>query len=208
MKFLVSAGPTREMIDEVRYLSNLSSGRTGYAVAEAARDAGHEVILVSGPVALSPPPGITLVNVTSALDMHAAILAAYPGIDVVVMTAAVADYRPARRAEGKLKKSSGPMTLELVRNPDILEELGRDKTRQLLIGFALEVQDAEENARAKLERKNLDLVVLNGPENFAGASSRFRLLDRGGRLEEVRELAKEGLAAVLVRRAEELSRTR
>jgi phosphopantothenoylcysteine decarboxylase/phosphopantothenate--cysteine ligase len=204
MRFLVSAGPTREMIDEVRYLSNLSSGRTGYAVAEAARDAGHEVILVSGPVDLSPPPGITLVKVTSAVEMHAAILAAYPRIDAVVMTAAVADYRPASRVTGKLKKGSGPMTLELVRNPDILEELGRGKTRQVLIGFALEVQDAEGGARAKLERKNLDLVVLNGPENFAGASSRFRLLDREGHLEDALELTKEGLGALLVRRAEEL----
>lgn len=204
MKFLVSAGPTREMIDDVRFLSNLSSGRTGYAVACAARDAGHEVILVSGPVHLSPPEGIIVQQVTSALEMHEVIVAAFPRIDAVVMTAAVADYRPAGRVAGKLKKGSGPLTLELVRNPDILEELGRRKDRQVLIGFALEVQDAEANARAKLTRKNLDLVVLNGPENLAADSSRFRLMDREGRIEDPRDLAKEGLGVLLVRRAEEI----
>lgn len=208
MRFLVSAGPTREMIDDVRFLSNLSSGRTGQAVAEAARDAGHEVILVRGPVNLSPPSGITVVDVTSALDMHAAIIAAYPEVDVVIMTAAVADYRPARRVAGKLKKRSGPMTLELVRNPDILEELGRLKARQVLIGFALEVQDPEAGARAKLDKKNLDLVVLNGPENFAGDHSRFRLMNRDGSLDDDRDLAKEGLGVLLVRRAEELAASR
>ena len=204
MKILVSAGPTRELIDDVRFLSNLSSGRTGYAVAEAARDAGHEVTLVSGPVHLSPPSGISVLPVVSALDMYAAMLERFEHCDAVIMTAAVADYRPAQRLRGKMKKGSGPVSLELERNPDILEELGRRKVAQILVGFALEVQDAEENARGKLERKNLDLIVLNGPENLDASSSRFRLLDRGGAFDEAREIEKADLGALLVRRVEAL----
>lgn len=204
---MVSAGPTREMIDDVRFLSNLSSGRTGYAVAEAARDAGHEVVLVSGPVPLSPPDGITVVDVVSARDMLDAMRAAVPGCHAVIMAAAVADYRPRERFAGKLKKTEGPLTLDLERNPDILAELGwrleGAAPRPVMIGFALETADGLANARGKLERKRLDLIVLNGPGNLASARSAFTLVGRD-RAEEPRESAKEDLARLLVERAEEL----
>ncbi|MCA9323128.1 MAG: hypothetical protein KDB53_20475 [Planctomycetes bacterium] len=207
MRFLINAGPTREMIDEVRFLSNLSSGRTGYAVALAARDLGHTVTLVTGPVGMSPPRGINVRRVVSALEMQAAMLDGFSDADVVVATAAVSDYRPAQRVEGKLKKSEGGLTLELVRNPDILAEMGRRKDRQVLVGFALEVQDAEQQAQSKFERKGLDLLVLNGPGNFGSARSSFRLLTRNG-FEAPREASKEDLGRLLVERASELARTR
>ena len=147
MRLLVSAGPTREMIDAVRYLSNLSSGRLGYAVAEAASARDHDVHLVSGPVPLSPPRGIRVTHVVSAAEMCAAIAEAWSDADALVMTAAVADYRPARRIDGKLKKSKGPLILELARNPDILNTLAPSKGDKVVVGFVFEVQNAESEVR-------------------------------------------------------------
>ncbi|MEE9394734.1 MAG: phosphopantothenoylcysteine decarboxylase [Planctomycetota bacterium] len=202
MKILVTAGPTREMIDEVRFLSNMSSGRTGYAIAEAAHDAGHEVNLVSGPVALSPPIGLNTHQVVSARDMLATVSALFESHDALIMTAAVCDYRPAMRREGKVKKAEGNWALDLVRNPDILATVGNEKGRRVLIGFALEVDRAVEYARGKLEKKNLDLIVVNQPENFARGKSRFRFLTKDG-LEPVMECDKRELGEILVKRAED-----
>lgn len=211
MKFVISAGPTREMIDDVRFLSNLSSGRTGYALAEAARDAGHQVTLVSGPVALSAPTGVDFMSVMSAREMRDALLQTVPSSDSLIMSAAVADYRPKERIDGKLKKGEGPLTLEMVRNPDILAELGehlaKTSDRPVMIGFALEAADGLENARAKLERKRLDLIVLNGPGNLGSARSAFTLVGPNG-AETPREMPKDEFAAFLVARAEELSSRR
>ena len=199
------------MIDDVRFLSNLSSGRTGYAVAVAARDAGHDVTLVSGPVSLAPPEGVTVIDVVSARDMRDALVGVVPASDALVMSAAVADYRPRERFDGKLKKSEGPFALDLVRNPDILADLGERfagaSDRPVMIGFALEAADGLTNARSKLERKRLDLIVLNGPGNLGSARSAFTLVGPDG-AEEPRELSKDGLAALLVERAEELSSRR
>ena len=207
MKFLISAGPTREMLDEVRFFSNLSSGKTGFAIAQAAQERGHEVILVSGPVQLSPPTKIDYRPVISALEMFNTMVQEFPSCDAVIMSAAVADYRPAQRVKGKLKKSSGPLTLELVRNPDILKKLGEPKQSQVLIGFALEVANAEANAQQKLEKKNLDLIVLNGPGNFASSESEFRALTATG-FSEVMGMTKESLGHFLGEKAEELHRSR
>ncbi len=203
MRILVTAGPTREMIDAVRFLSNLSSGRTGYAIAGAARDLGHAVTLISGPVALPRPSGLDFVPVVSAADMHRAVRDAFDEVDAVIMSAAVADYRPARVTEGKMKKTTGPLSLELERTTDILRELGGHKTRQILVGFALEVQDAEDNARRKFEEKNLDLLVLNSPGNFGTRRSRFRLLSQSG-WEEAREADKNALGHILLERLQAL----
>ncbi len=204
MKILVTAGPTREMIDQVRFLSNLSSGKTGYALAQTAHERGHEVVLISGPVNISPPEGIRFIAITSAAEMHQAALEVFDQVDAVIMTAAVADYRPATRYDGKMKKAPGPFQLDLVRTQDILADLGRKKTTQILIGFALEVANAELHGKRKLKQKNLDLIVLNGPENFGAENSSFRLIDHQG-ISAPRTVDKAGLALLLVTKAEEIS---
>jgi len=161
MRILVTAGPTREAIDPVRFISNRSSGRMGYAVAEAARRRGHEVILVSGPVALGVPAGVVRVDVESAADMQAAVASHFGACDALVMTAAVADWRPKSRSAVKLKKSAGAPVLELERTPDILAGLRGRKAGRVVVGFAAETGDPVPEARRKLADKDLDLVVAN-----------------------------------------------
>jgi phosphopantothenoylcysteine decarboxylase/phosphopantothenate--cysteine ligase len=167
VRVLVTAGPTREYLDDVRFLSNPSSGKMGFACAVAAADAGHDVTLVTGPVELPDPPGIRTLRVVSADDMYRAVHRAYPKSDAVIMTAAVGDYRPAHRIPGKLKKNSRTFTLRLVRTRDILRSLGERKGTRILVGFALEVQDAASQALLKYKKKNLDYVILNSPKTFA-----------------------------------------
>lgn len=176
-KLLVSAGPTVEDIDPVRFLSNRSSGRMGYAIAERAARRGAEVTLVSGPVSLSAPHGVGVVQVRSALDMREAIMARSGAVDAIVMTAAVADYRPVQRVEHKLKKTDA-LTLELVKNPDILAELGasRSGAMPVLVGFALETQNVVGYARDKLTRKNVDLVVANHADDGLGGDTNVATL--------------------------------
>ncbi|ABA89252.1 phosphopantothenylcysteine decarboxylase and phosphopantothenate--cysteine ligase [Syntrophotalea carbinolica DSM 2380] len=160
--FLITAGPTREELDPVRYLSNYSSGKMGYAIALAACRRGARVILVSGPTALTPPAGVLCRNVTSAEQMKQAVLEALPQSTVVVKAAAVADYRPVERAVQKIKKGKPEQVeMALVKNPDILAAVAQAKTEQLVIGFAAETHDLESHALAKLKSKNLDLIVAN-----------------------------------------------
>ncbi len=170
-RVLVTAGPTFEDLDPVRFLGNRSSGKMGYALAARAAERGAAVTLVSGPVALAPPPGVTRVSVRSARDMHAAVLERVDNHDAVIMAAAVADYRPAAQTEQKIAKGEAPMRLELVRNPDILAELGarRKGPRPVLIGFALETHDVVERARRKLTKKKCDMVIANeAKDGFGG----------------------------------------
>lgn len=161
MRVLVTAGPTVEDLDPVRYLSNRSSGKMGYAVAQAAQQRGAEVYLVSGPTNLGTPQGIHLTSVRSAAEMKEAVLSLFPGMDIVIKAAAVSDYRPKAIASQKLKKGNESIVLELTRTEDILDRLGREKKHQVLIGFAAETENLLENARTKLMRKNLDLLVAN-----------------------------------------------
>lgn len=161
MKFLVTAGPTREFLDPVRYLSNRSSGRMGYAVARAAVSGGHEVILISGPVSIPPPDGVEFVDVVSARDLLEAVASRIAGCDVLVMCAAVADWRPKAFSDIKLKKRGMSPLLELEPNPDILAEVLPLKGGKIYIGFAAETNDLMEEARGKLQRKGLDLIVAN-----------------------------------------------
>src|SRR5438477_2659414 len=133
MRVLVTAGPTREYLDAVRFLSNASSGKMGFACATAAAKAGHDVTLVTGPVALPDPKGVRTIRVVSADEMHRAVMKAYPKIDAAIATAAVGDYRPAERVEGKLKKKSGALTLKLVRTRDILQDMGAKKGKRVLV---------------------------------------------------------------------------
>jgi len=160
-KLLITAGPTREALDPVRYLTNRSSGKMGYAVAAAAARAGAEVVLVSGPVSLAAPRGVRLVKVETAAQMRDAVQAELPGAAAFIAAAAVADYRPAHPATHKLKKHAGEMVVELVRNPDILAEVAAASPRPFVVGFAAETQDVEDNARLKLERKSLDMIAAN-----------------------------------------------
>jgi phosphopantothenoylcysteine decarboxylase/phosphopantothenate--cysteine ligase len=157
---LITAGPTREKIDPVRYLTNRSSGRMGYAIAEAAARRGARVLVVSGPTALTPPGAVEVTAVESAAQMHEAVLRLLPEATVVIKTAAVSDYRPKQVAEQKIKRS-GAMTLELEPTVDILREITRVKKSQIVIGFAAETQNALENARGKLSSKALDAIVVN-----------------------------------------------
>lgn len=180
---LVSAGPTHEDLDPVRFLGNRSTGRMGFAVAAVAAARGAKAILVSGPSHLPTPPGVQRVDVRSARDMEAAIRSHLAAADAVVMAAAVADYRPADAADEKIGKTEGPKTLELVRNPDILAGLGADRSgdRPVLVGFALETSDAATKARAKLERKKVDLVVANlASDGFGGDDNEVTLVGPDG----------------------------
>ncbi|HEB49996.1 MAG TPA: bifunctional phosphopantothenoylcysteine decarboxylase/phosphopantothenate--cysteine ligase CoaBC [Desulfobulbus sp.] len=161
-RILITAGPTREPLDPVRYLSNRSSGRMGYALARTARRRGGEVRLVTGPVSLSDPPGVEVIRVTTAQEMRDAVLALAGSVDIIVGAAAVADFRPRSCRELKIKKSGADPCIELEPNPDIMAELGRSRrSGQLLVGFAAESHDHEQEGRRKLEEKNLDLVVVN-----------------------------------------------
>lgn len=160
-KVVVSAGPTRERIDPVRYITNFSTGKMGYAMAEAARDLGADVVLVSGPTTIAKPTDMKIVNVESAQDMYDAILAEYDTADIVVKTAAVADYRPKSQHTQKMKKQPGDAVIELERTKDILATLGEQKKHQLLVGFAAETNDVEAYAKGKLERKNANYIVAN-----------------------------------------------
>jgi len=160
-KILVTAGPTVEDIDPIRFLSNRSSGKMGYAVAQAAWQQGAEVVLVSGPTALDPPAGVRTISVRSADEMKNAVLELYPQMDIVIKAAAVADYRPAAYAPDKIKKSAQPASLSLVPTDDILAQLGAAKKNQVLVGFTAESRDLLKRAREKMARKNLDLIVAN-----------------------------------------------
>lgn len=167
-KVIVTAGPTQEKIDPVRYITNHSTGKMGYAIAEEAAKAGAEVVLISGPVNIPVPNGVTVVNVKSAEDMYQAVIAQYDEADIVIKTAAVADYRPKISHEQKMKKQPGEKVLELERTKDILFELGQKKTHQILVGFAAETEHVEEYAMGKLKKKNADMIVANNVKT-AGA---------------------------------------
>ncbi|MFN3368323.1 MAG: bifunctional phosphopantothenoylcysteine decarboxylase/phosphopantothenate--cysteine ligase CoaBC [Thermus sp.] len=198
LRLLVSAGPTREYLDPVRYLSNPSSGRMGYAVAEAARDRGAEVVLVSGPTALPDPWGVEVVRVESALEMREAILGRYSWAQAVVMAAAVADYRPAEVSREKEPKAAAERVLRLVPNPDILKELGENKGPRVLVGFAMETGEGLARAKEKLLRKNLDLIVLNWVNRegvgFGSLENQVVLLLRDGRVLELPRMPKRQVA--------------
>jgi len=207
MRFLVSGGPTHEYLDDVRYLGNPSTGAMGIAVAEAAVAGGHEATLVLGPTHLPDPNGVTVVRVTSAVEMHTAMMEACAAADAIVMTAAVSDYRPRSRAEGKIKKGAHHMVLELAKNPDILSDLGRIRGSRVVLGFALEAaspDEARDHARDKLTAKNLDAIVLNRRGSFGGAGMEdVSVLEADGGATELGTPDKASLARWLVAFCEE-----
>jgi phosphopantothenoylcysteine decarboxylase/phosphopantothenate--cysteine ligase len=182
-KVLITAGPTHEAIDPVRFLGNRSTGAMGFELAKRAADLGAKVFLISGPTHLSVEnPNIELIRVTSAQEMYGACHAVYTDVDVAICAAAVADYRPKTVATEKIKKKEGDMYIELVRNPDILLSLGEAKKQQFLVGFALETENEMENAKGKLERKHLDGIVLNSLKDegagFGGGTNKITFIDK------------------------------
>ena len=196
LKVLVTAGPTVEDIDPVRFLSNRSSGKMGYALAQAARQRGAEVSLVSGPTALDAPAGVAAIPVRSAEEMHAAVWRLFPHVDMVIKAAAVADFRPAERAPEKIKKSGQATTLWLVPTEDILARLGAAKRHQILVGFSAETADLLAHAREKMARKNLDLMVANDVSAgvFGSDSSTVHILGPAGEMETLENRPKLEIA--------------
>jgi len=200
MRILVTAGPTREAVDAVRFLSNKSTGKMGYAIAKAAVEAGHDVILVSGPTSLTPPDGLLeFVPVVSAADMAQAVKLRAPDCGMIVMCAAVADYTPAHPINRKMKKNDGNLFLELKRTEDILKTLGERKTPgQILVGFAAETDDLESYARGKLAAKHLDWIAANDVSHpgcgFAADTNAVTLFAADGRKFELPLQGKDAVA--------------
>ena len=201
LRVVVTAGPTRERIDPVRYLSNDSSGRMGFAIAAAAAAAGHEVTLVAGPVSLPTPPGVRRVDVESAREMLAATEPAFRKADALYMAAAVCDWRPARRLRGKWREKerrTGRAVLELVENPDVLATLARSKGKRLVVGFALETGSGLARARAKLSAKGLDFVVWNDASALNAPRASVIILGQEGSQRRLADRPKEAIARELV----------
>jgi phosphopantothenoylcysteine decarboxylase/phosphopantothenate--cysteine ligase len=199
---MITAGPTREEIDPVRFISNHSSGKMGFALARAAQRRGAQVILVSGPVNLPPPLGVELLHAESARDMQAAVMKRADRCTVVIMAAAVADYRPVERSGVKIKKTGGEMSLQLTRTPDILSELGALDKRPLLVGFAAETGNLHEFAAGKLKNKNADIIIANdvsqSDAGFNVDTNRAIILCRDGRSFEYPLMSKDALATVIL----------
>lgn len=203
VNILVTAAGTREPIDPVRYIGNRSSGKMGYAIAEAARDLGANVTLISGPSALSPLAGVNFFKVESARDMRRLVLENFPESQIVIKAAAVADYRVKNVADHKIKKNDEELTLVLEKNPDILKELGQKKQKgQVLVGFAAETQNLIQYAQSKLEKKNLDMIVANDVSKpqagFNVDTNLIKLLKRDGSIEELPLMSKKDLAYIIL----------
>ena len=197
-KIVVTAGPSREPLDPVRFISNRSSGKMGYALARAAARRGAQVVLVSGPTALAPPEGVRTVPVVTAEEMRAAVLAEFDSATAVFMAAAVADYRPRSTSNSKMKRAGDAIRLDFIPNPDIVAELGDRKRHQIVVGFAAETESLVENARAKLQRKNLDLLVANDitaeGSGFDVDTNAVTLLDRDGTATPLPVMSKDTVA--------------
>lgn len=203
VNILVTAAGTREPIDPVRYIGNRSSGKMGYAIAEAARDLGANVTLISGPSALPPLAGVNFFKVESARDMRRLVLENFPESQIVIKAAAVADYRVKNVADHKIKKNDEELTLVLEKNPDILKELGQKKQKgQVLVGFAAETQNLIQYAQSKLEKKNLDMIVANDVSKpqagFNVDTNLIKLLKRDGSIEELPLMSKKDLAYIIL----------
>lgn len=208
MKILVTTGSTREYIDPVRFLSNDASGRLGVEIARMAHARGHDTILVHGPLSfgaqdLSIPDGVERVPVVTTEEMDREVRARYGALDAVFMVAAVADFKPVHYSTSKLKRRDPEQVFTFTRTKDILKGLGATKTRQFLVGFNLETENLENEGRRKLEEKNLDLIVLNGPENMGSLEATVRILDRDGIVAVWETLSKAEIAGRLIGLVEE-----
>ena len=202
MRFLITAGPTREPIDPVRYLSNRSSGKMGYAIAEAAVEAGHEVILISGPVDVDRPRGVAVISVSTSDQMFAAVGQHTSRCDILVMCAAVADYKPATVSKNKIKKRGENISLELIPTRDILASLPKDR-QYAVVGFAAETENVEANARKKLQEKNCDVVVANDvsrtDSGMESDDNEVEIFFRDGEMKTISRASKKIVARELIK---------
>lgn len=211
-KVLVTAGPTREAIDPVRYISNRSTGKMGYAIAEEALRRGAEVTLISGPTNLTPPIGANLVPVESAEEMYSAVKSNYKNAQIIIKSAAVADYRPKQKSSRKIKKTTNDMILELEKNPDILQALGAKKGEKILVGFAAETDNLIKNAKDKISRKNLDFIVANDitreGAGFGTETNIVKIINALGKTESLPKMSKKEVARVILDRIEDIIKNR
>jgi len=203
VRFLITAGPTREPIDPVRYLSNRSSGKMGYAIAEAAIQAGHDVVLISGPVDVDPPRGADLISISTSDEMFDAVHKRVRECDVLVMCAAVADYKPKQVSKNKIKKRDANLSLELVPTRDILASLPKQDRPYLVVGFAAETENIEANAQKKLREKNCDVVVANDvsrPDSgIESDENEVTILLRAGKMKNISRAPKQIVARELIK---------
>jgi phosphopantothenoylcysteine decarboxylase/phosphopantothenate--cysteine ligase len=209
IRLLVTAGPTREMLDPVRFISNVSTGEMGYAIARRARQLGFQVVLISGPTAIQPPENVRLIQVLTAEEMKRAIASCWSKTDILIMAAAVCDYAPAEFSRCKIKRV-GEKKLLLKSTPDILKYFGKKKAGRILVGFALETEALRKNAAKKVSEKNLDLIVGNNlnAANFPFGTGKFSylLIDRSGKMERFGRISKEQMATVLLGKIEDFWR--
>lgn len=208
MRLIVTAGPTREYLDAVRFLTNASSGKMGFAIADEAARRGHHVTLISGPVSLDTPNGVERINVVSARDMLEEVTAAFPKCHCIVMASAVSDYRPVHRADSKTAKVEHATSLDLEPTTDILAHLGRQRRHQVLIGFALEDHQHHAHAESKLKRKGCDAIVLNTPGNLGSDQGTIEIYCPGPGWSPCQTGSKQELGCSVVDLAEELVRLR
>jgi phosphopantothenoylcysteine decarboxylase/phosphopantothenate--cysteine ligase len=203
VRFVVTAGPTREAIDPVRFISNRSSGKMGYAIAEAALAQGNDVTLISGPAAIAPPARAKFVSITTSDELHDAVQRALPTCDVLVMCAAVSDYKPAAVSPRKMKKRNAPFALRLIATRDILASLPKNNRQFLVVGFAAETHDLKINAREKLVRKNCDLIVANDvsgkDSGMESDENEIVILFRNGETKKLSRAPKKNIARELVK---------
>ena len=213
LRVLVTAGATQEPMDPVRFISNRSTGKMGYAVAASALRRGASVTLVTGPTSISPPREAVVENVQTALEMREAVIERASACDVVIMTAAVSDYRPQNMAEQKIKKKDQSVNLKLERNPDILEELGQSENGKgcILVGFAAETQQLLDHAREKLKKKNLDMIVANDVSRedagFGSDTNEVKMIFKDGRVEDAPLMSKDDVANLVLDRIQMLRKT-
>jgi phosphopantothenoylcysteine decarboxylase/phosphopantothenate--cysteine ligase len=207
-RILVTAGPTQEPFDPVRYISNYSSGKMGYALAIMARRRGAAVTLISGPTVLSAPQGVEFIPVKTAIEMHDAVMDGLERATVVIKAAAVSDYRPAVRSATKIKKKEGPLTIRLERNPDILAAVGKKKGRRIVVGFSMESDNLLEHARTKLTEKGMDFIVANDVTEpgagFGTDTNIIRIMDRGGAVATFPLMDKLAVAGVILDRVKQI----
>ena len=199
---LITAGPTREKLDPVRFISNYSTGTFGYELAREALRRGHRVVLISGPTHLDAPKGAKLVRIESALEMRKAVMSRLKQADYIIMAAAVSDWRPVKASYRKIKRSSNRISVEMVENPDILSEIGMRKAGRVVAGFALETENLEKNAIKKLLAKNADIIVANGLKKkvsvFGNKAIDIVIIDRLGNKTSVKGLPKKDMAKIIL----------
>lgn len=198
MRILITAGPTREYIDDVRFLSNASSGKMGYGLAKAAIDAGHDVVLITGPVEISPPDGCQVVKIETTGELQSACLEHFPSCDGVIAAAAVCDYQPKVRIKGKITKTGEPVSFELIETADVLAQLGAVKDQRWIMGFALESQDPRKNAMRKLKMKNCDCIVLNDTSAISSETNTVEVITPDGQVVSTYEGTKLEVARNLI----------